>query len=329
MKKDEQDTWVRMQHHVPDQLPHLIGFRYKLLLAKTNPKELVPGQPPSLTWLEDRYGHLVEKEFWYDRTVKLASTYKELCEGDVFDLSLGELEQAVGHLVPYTEEEKEYLQLMDNYKKSPLQMDGRPSLEYLRKHHSTPPRDRAHANITKAALDDVLTCPPNSPQYLPDPSDGEDSEEADVNRYVANEFCPIHEGEKMTCLNADEVFGAPVSDPKRFLALQERYKHELMGDQRLEEASKVAARRQLLLENKQVDPNWALPQVKAMSRKLNRLTRRIRQPFGAIPPSEEDDEDDMADDFAAGPVQAMVKRFLKPTKPPTTIKKTPPNPPVR
>ena len=121
----------------------------------------------------------------------------------------------------------------------------------------------------------------------------------------------------------------PVSDPKRFLALQQRYQQELMGDQRLEEASKVAARRQLLLENKQVDPNWALPQVKAMSRKLNRLTRRIRQPFGAIPPSEVDDEDEAADDFAAGPVQAMVKRFLKPAKPPTTIKKTPPNPPVR
>ena len=152
----------------PDQLPHLMGFRYKLLLAKTNPKELVPGQPPYLTWLEDKYGHLVEKEFWYDRTVKLASTYKEMCEGDVFDKTLGEMEQAVGHLVPYTKEEKEYLQLMENYKKSPLQMDGRPSLEYLRQHHSKPPPDTAHANITKAALEDILT-EPASPQYLPDP----------------------------------------------------------------------------------------------------------------------------------------------------------------
>ena len=121
----------------------------------------------------------------------------------------------------------------------------------------------------------------------------------------------------------------PISDPKRFLALQQRYQQELMGDQRLEEAAKVAARRQLLLENPKVDPNWALPQVKAMSRKLNRLTRRIRQPFGAAPPTEVDEEDDPADDFAAGPVQAMVKRFLKPDKPPTAIKTTPPNPPVR
>ena len=121
----------------------------------------------------------------------------------------------------------------------------------------------------------------------------------------------------------------PISDPKRFLALQQRYQQELMGDQRLEEAAKVAARRQLLLENKKVDPHWALPQVKAMSRKLNRLTRRIRQPFGAAPPTEVDEEDDPADDFAAGPVQAMVKRFLKPDKPPTAIKTTPPNPPVR
>ena len=42
----------------------------------------------------------------------------------------------------------------------------------------------------------------------------------------------------------------PVSNPKRFLALQDQYKHELMGDQRLDEAAKVAARRQVLLENK-------------------------------------------------------------------------------
>ena len=121
----------------------------------------------------------------------------------------------------------------------------------------------------------------------------------------------------------------PVSNPKRFLALQDHYKHALMGDQRLEEAAKLAARRQLLLENKKVDPYWAAPQVKAMSRQLNRLTKRIRQPYGAIAPTEEEEEDDPADDFAAGPVQAMVKRFLKPTKPPTTIKKTPANPPVR
>ena len=119
----------------------------------------------------------------------------------------------------------------------------------------------------------------------------------------------------------------PISDPKRFLALQQRYQQELMGDQRLDEAAKVAARRQLLLENNKVDPNWALPQVKAMSRKLDRLTRRIRQPFGAGTPTEVDEEDDPADDFAAGPVQAMVKRFLKPTA--SAIKTTPANPPVR
>ena len=121
----------------------------------------------------------------------------------------------------------------------------------------------------------------------------------------------------------------PISNPKRFLALQDQYKHDLMSDQRLDEAAKVAARRQLLLENKHVNPYWAVPQVKAMSRQLNRLTKRIRQPYGVAAPTADEDEDDPADDFAAGPVQAMVKRFLKPSKPPTTIKKTPPNPPVR
>lgn len=117
----------------------------------------------------------------------------------------------------------------------------------------------------------------------------------------------------------------PVSDPKRFLTLQDSYKQELMGDLRLEEASALAARRQMLLENGQVDPNWALPQVKAMSRKLHRLTKRIRQPFGSTPSSSEmfpQDTDDPAEDFAAGPVQALVKRLIQPTPSPI---KTPPN----
>ena len=127
----------------------------------------------------------------------------------------------------------------------------------------------------------------------------------------------------------------PVSDPKRFWALQDGYKQELMGDQRLE-ASALAARRQLLLENKQVDPDWALPQIKAMSRKLHRLTQRIRQPYGSasrIMAEGDVDIEDTADDFAAGPVQALVKRLIQPStasKPaPASIKKTPANKPIR
>ena len=119
----------------------------------------------------------------------------------------------------------------------------------------------------------------------------------------------------------------PISNPKRFLALQEHYKQDLVGDQRLNEAAKLAARRQLLLENTKVDPYWAAPQVKAMGRKLDRLTKRIRQPYGAPGAIAEEEEEDPADDFAAGPVQAMVKRFLKPA--PSAIKKTPANAPVR
>ena len=114
----------------PHQLPHLMGFHYKVLLEKCRPQELI--EPPSLTWLEERYGHLVEKEFWYDCTVHLARAYQETCEDNVFDKTRGELEQAVGHLVPYTQVEKEYLQLMENYKKSRWQIDGIPTLAYLR-----------------------------------------------------------------------------------------------------------------------------------------------------------------------------------------------------
>ena len=195
----------------PDKLPHLIGWRYKLLLGKASPKELVPGNPPSLTWLENKYGHLVEKEFWYDRVVKLASTYVELCEeGEkyIFDMTMADLEKAAGHLVPYTAEEKEYLQLMENYKKSRLQIDGPPTLEFLRNHHAKPPKGTAHTTITQAAVEDVLN---GSPQYLPDLSEGEEEAVEEAlnveNRYVDTFFCPIHEDESMKCLNPDEEYG--------------------------------------------------------------------------------------------------------------------------
>ena len=115
-----------------------MGFRYQLLLQKCRPSELIPGKPPSLTWLEERYGHLVKKGFWYNRLVKLAYTYLETCEGDVFDKNQGYLEQAVGNLVPYTAAETEYLQLLENYKKSRLQIDGIPTLEFLRRNYTTP-----------------------------------------------------------------------------------------------------------------------------------------------------------------------------------------------
>ena len=179
----------------PPKLPHIMGFRYKLLLEKAKPKELIPGQPPSLTWLEEKYGHLIEKDFWYDRTVKLANLYMEMCEGDVFEMARCDLEKAVGHLVPYTEDEQEYNRLMKNYEQSPVQIDGMPSLEFLRKHHSKPlstkdkarqlraeqvPPDSNHAKITQALLNEALT------------------------RYVPDECCPIHEEVAMTCLNADD-----------------------------------------------------------------------------------------------------------------------------
>ena len=181
---------------IPSEL-ELVGQmkdRYRMLLQQAKPDELVEGPAPSLAYLEDKYGHLVEKGFWYDRVVKLASTYHEICEGDVFDKTHADLEQAVGHLVPYTELEKEYLHLMENYKKSRLQIDGRPTLEYLRRHHAKAP------------------APPSSPEYLPDLWEGEDDvvqEAMEVDRrYVPQEYCPIHEDSKMTCLNADEVYGA-------------------------------------------------------------------------------------------------------------------------
>ena len=210
----------------PNKLPYLMGERYQELLKKVKPSELVPGNPPSLTWLEDKYGHLVEKDFWYDRLVKLASTFKETCEGDVFDMTDADLEAVVGHLVPHTEEEKEYLQLLDNYSQSPVQIDGIPTLAFLRKYHSKPPTAKDRARMlqaecvppnpnpaNRAALEDVVTEAPTSPEYLPSYSEEEEEDLVKKameveNRYVDVHYCPIHEEQEMQCLNPDAVCGA-------------------------------------------------------------------------------------------------------------------------
>ena len=119
-----------------DKLPHKMRFRYRMLLKQSNPQK--DGDNPSLTYLEDKYGHLVEKEFWYNRVFKLASAYRENCQGDVCDLSHTALEEAVGHLVPLTVNEQEYLQLMEHYNKSNVKIDGIPTLEFLRQHYANP-----------------------------------------------------------------------------------------------------------------------------------------------------------------------------------------------
>ena len=199
----------------PETAPHDMAFRYKLLLEKANPKELIPNHPPFMSWLEDRYGHLVEKGFWYDRTVRLAHTYltlptfSGLPENDslsVKDIARYDLEQSVGHLVPYTADEQEYLRLLENYKKSRVQIDGIPTLEYLRKYHSKPPTAADHARAEKAEQ-----IPP-SPEYLPNLADDEEDLVKEAmriaNRYVPSYVCPIHEDSVMKCLNPNEVYDA-------------------------------------------------------------------------------------------------------------------------
>ena len=176
----------------PESLPHLMGFRYKLLLKHAKPEDLVPGNPPSLTWLEAKFGHLVEKSFWYDRTVKLASVYHDMVEkGDVFDLTRADLEEAVGRFVPFTPVEHEYRALFQLYKKSKGQMDGEPSLAFLRQRF---PRQSKQPDPTKEKEVTVNT------EALKQPSDPGEP------RYV--DTCPIHEQTDMRCLNPNEEYGA-------------------------------------------------------------------------------------------------------------------------
>ena len=94
---------------LPDTMPHPMRCRYKLLLEKARPEDRMEGTPAHLSWLETKYGHLVEKPFWYHRVVKLANAYRDNKGGEVSHLSHSALEAAVGHLVPLTPQEQERL----------------------------------------------------------------------------------------------------------------------------------------------------------------------------------------------------------------------------
>ena len=175
-----------MALELPDTLPLLMRFRYQLLLEKARPEERLEGTPPHLSWLETKYGHLVEKPVWYNRLVKLANTYLQVQPRDergFKDKTLGELENAVGHLVPYTEGEKEFLQLLEKLKKSRVQLAGEPDLTFLR--HAKPPS--AAYPTSQERADQV---PPPAPEYLPNHVEGEE-----VMSYV-----PVEEA-LLSCLN--------------------------------------------------------------------------------------------------------------------------------
>ena len=184
--QEKKSMWMTAALTQRDQLPHTMWLRYHNLLRCATTEEQTRKVPISLKVLEEKYGHLVEKDFWYERVVRLASTYLEICdtEDDVFDKTKGELEQAVGHLVPFTREEEEYNALYENYKKSKVQIDGIPSLHFLRKNHSKPPKQSVKRNeeeISESSADVI---------------------DAESGRYV--EMCPIHDDMKMKCLNPDQ-----------------------------------------------------------------------------------------------------------------------------
>ena len=174
----------------PKSLPHLMWFRHQELMRRCGPKDWVEGQRPSLSWLEERYGHLVEKPFWYDRVVKLSMACKDKDPlMDLSDMTRGQLETEIGAEVPFTSEEEEYQSLLEKYRQSPVQIDGHPDLAYLRRHFADP------------TLQD-LACSSEEEE--------EDLIQRALNeaRYVPSYVCPVHDERDMKCLNPDAVSGA-------------------------------------------------------------------------------------------------------------------------
>lgn len=169
-------------------LPRMMKIRYEELLEKVHPRELKDGEKPHLSWLEQHYGHLVSKRFWYDRFVKLAAAYCNVCPDseDVWEKELNELEKVVGHLVPFTDAEKEFQELYKYYERDHWKIDGPVSLEFLRGRYASDGDNQEAYEAGDEAGDDSQTS-------------------GDDDRYV-RESCPLHEDEVIKCLNPDDEF---------------------------------------------------------------------------------------------------------------------------
>ena len=111
-----------------------------------------------------------------------------------------------------------------------------------------------------------------------------------------------------------EMVSTPVDNAPAFLQLRDKYKQELVEDNRLTKAADLAAKQHVLLAS-DVPDAWKRPQLKAVGRQLRHWTKNVRQPFGAPvsgvratgAPATSSGEDD----FDAGPVQAWLTQLVK------------------
>jgi len=172
-------------HVILTRLAHSLKNRYVDLLEKASASEA----DADFSQLEERYGHLVENPFWFDRLIKLGTKFRETKpEEYVWNKSMDELEKEVGHLVPFTEDEKEFKVLYEKYDKAHWKIDGKVTLEFLRMHFGKKNQQE----------DESPYSPSDEKMKLEEISSDEDR--------CVNDFCPIHEESAINCLNPDDEF---------------------------------------------------------------------------------------------------------------------------
>ena len=112
-----------------------------------------------------------------------------------------------------------------------------------------------------------------------------------------------------------EMVSTPVDNAPAFLQLRDKYKQELVQDNRMTKAADLAAKQHVLLASDTPDA-WKRPQLKAMGHRLRHWTKKVRQPFGAptsgVRATGATNPGD--DDFQAGPVQAWFTQLVKATQ---------------
>ena len=117
-----------------------------------------------------------------------------------------------------------------------------------------------------------------------------------------------------------ELTSTVVSDSPAFVRLKDKYKQELVEDERLNKAADLAARREVLLTSQEPGA-WKEPQLKAVGHELRQWVKCVRQPFGNL---ESPGVNATTEDGGASPLNHMTAQLVKNAASGQSPIKTPP-----
>ena len=108
----------------------------------------------------------------------------------------------------------------------------------------------------------------------------------------------------------DGISSTPVENSVQFLRLRDKYKGDLLEDNRLTKAAGLAATQELL-QDSPAPAAWKEPRLKSVNRQLRQRTKKVHQPGGTRGIGRDDDD---ANNLAVDPMQQFMSNIAKTQK---------------